>query len=322
MTEELGLRGKQATTGAKSAQDMLLKQPIQSTMDPRYTRMARETAKDMCYKYTLYVAQVDMHDGRQSPLDILGGEGARRNKWRKLHSKLKSSIREQISDCEIAFLWVLDIRNTEGRRGRVCRALDLLAVFRPVDWVQRGHIYTSRKRGVRLVVRLDGETLLTYLLRLVFGQINTDKVVPMSLCERWVVKTHTEVCTHHILHSAHLIIGEPSSPFVHVQYAVLIGLDDFCFLVVGALEGVVVFLMFSLSDGSAGCGCSCLTETGVAADFRVEFAFALGVGWDSGCGGAGEEVAAAAAAAAAALVRARVVMRERVRCCRSTRENC
>jgi hypothetical protein len=57
-------------------------------------------------------------------------------------------------------------------------------------------------------------------------------------------------CTHHTLHSAHLIMGEPSSPFVHVQYADLAGLD-FCLLTVGALKDVVVVLMFSLSDGSA-----------------------------------------------------------------------
>jgi hypothetical protein len=35
------------------------------------------------------------------------------------------------------------------------RALDLLAVFRPVDWVQRGHMYTSEKGDVRLVVTTE-----------------------------------------------------------------------------------------------------------------------------------------------------------------------
>jgi hypothetical protein len=85
--------------------------------------------------------------------------------------------------------------------------------------------------------------------------------------------------THHTLHSAHRIMGEPSSPLLHVQCAAALPGFDFADSFLFAAEdltveaGVAAVSIFSFSDGSTaagvGGGCSCLTVAGVVAVLRL-----------------------------------------------------
>lgn len=65
----------------------------------------------------------------------------------------------------------------EYHKGRVSEAsVYSLAVLRPVDWVQREHIYISIQLSWWLTT--TRKTWLTYFLCLAFTQINTNEVVP------------------------------------------------------------------------------------------------------------------------------------------------
>lgn len=103
--------------------------------------------------------------------------------------------------------------------------------------------------SVRTNSGADNVATLTYLVRILFAQLNAPKMEPVHRMSEpgWQIDGFLRHCTYQSLQLAQWIMGDPSSGFLHMQY----GLEELFLVILVLPDGPFIFT-FSFSSCAAG----------------------------------------------------------------------